>query len=270
MRAIEGLSNRRFHVRGLSIALLACAVLSAVRSEGGTFGTRCQQSFQNGWRETLPYTWDHCAGFNDELDDSDTKKFYFDLNTTGLGFVFNDDIVDFGGVDSVDLFYIATHGGAKSSTTDARLALWGEQMRTFSSNWRFGDNARKVKIFSQYACETLWIDDFSFARWAPAFKGGLYIATGSHDKVYAGWTTEETGEDYADDLQHGKSVKWAWLDGNSDWAADQDVAVYASSSGPLSECKSRRDSMTWQNIGGFTRFRDGNMNRLCASWISDN
>ena len=270
MRAFDGFSNRKWRVRGLWIALLASAILPAVSSEAGTFGTRGQKEFQNGWQATLSYAWDRCDGFNSELDDSDTEKFYFNLQGTGSGFTLNDGIVDSGGVDSVDLFYVTTHGGAKSSTTDARLALWGEQMLTFSSNWRFGDNSRKVKIFSQYACETLFIDDFSFARWAPAFKGGLFIATGSHDKVYDGWTTAETGEDYADDLQHGKSVKWAWLDGNSDWWEDQDVAVYASSSGPLSECKTRRDSMTWQNIGGFTRFRDGSMNRICASWISDN
>ncbi|MGH7860425.1 MAG: DUF6345 domain-containing protein, partial [Candidatus Binatia bacterium] len=84
---------------------------------------------------------------------------------------------------------------------------------TSSVNWRFGDNARQVKILSQYACETLWIDGFAYDRWDEVFKGGLYLATGSHDKVYASYYTDDIGEDYADNLQGGTSVKWSWFDG---------------------------------------------------------
>jgi len=65
------------------------------------------------------------------------------------------------------------------------------------------------------------------------------------------------------------TVKWAWFDGNQDWSVDQDVAIYASSSGSLDECINRRDGMTGQNINSFPRFRDANMNRICASWITD-
>ena len=83
------------------------------------------------------------------------------------------------------------------------------------------------------------------------------------------YPADETGEDYADNLTHGKTVKWAWFDGNFDCCADQDVAIYASSSGPLDECQNRRDSMTGQNINGFARHRDGTMKRICASWITD-
>jgi len=162
---------------------------------------------------------------------------------------------------------VGTHGGV--SDKNAKLALKPVQTRTFSSTWRFGDNATQIAIFSQYACKTLQIDDEAFGRWVNAFKGGLYIVTGSHGTVWDGWTTDETGEDYADNLTHGKTVKWAWFDGNSDCCFDQDVAVHASSSGSLDECKQRRDTMTGQNINGFARLRDGSMNRICASWITD-
>jgi hypothetical protein len=97
----------------------------------------------------------------------------------------------------------------------------------------------------------------------------LYLVTGSHDVLYDGWLTDDTGEDYADNLTHGKTVKWAWFDGNWDWWADQDVAIYASSSGSLDECRNRRDTMTGQNINGFPRFRDASMKRICAAWITD-
>ncbi len=245
-------------------------VVGTATTQAGQFGTRCQESFQNNWQVTLPSMYERCGGFNDELNDTDTQLFYYDLTGTGSGFTFNDGSVGAGGVDAVDLFYVSTHGGAKSSTTSARLVLWAQNQRTFSSSWRFGDNADGVRIFSQYACETLWIDNSSYNRWDQVFKGGVQLVTGSHDKVYDGLTTDEVGEDYADDLQDGKSVKWAWFDGNSDWYADQDVAIYASSSGSLDTCVSRLNGMTWQNVASYARYRDGNMNRICASWISDN
>src|SRR5215510_15380616 len=245
--------------------------LASSRTEAGQFGTRCQETFQNGWRKTLPHANELCDDFVAELNDTDTSLFYFTLKWGESGFSSDadDGLVNKGGVDAVDLFYVNTHGGEASSTTDARLAMWQEGLRTFSSTWRFGNNSDQVAIFSQYACETLRVDDFSFNRWDEAFRGGLLLATGSHDKLYDSVTTEEAGEDYADDLQSGKSVKWAWFDGNADWNADQDVAIKASSTGSLSQCRNRRDTITWQNFGSVARIRDNNMKRICSAWIDD-
>jgi hypothetical protein len=266
MRRIGQLSRAlRIAVGATAAAAILATATTTLRA--GTFGTRCQKSFQDPDLATLPYQYVRCTGFNNELDDSDTRVFYYDL-TSGSGFTYNDGSAAAGGVDSVDLFYVATHGGAGNPLT-AFLSLYQQGAAASSSTWRFGNNSRAVKIFSQYACETLKLTN-GWERWVAAFKGGLYIATGSHDKIYDGETTDETGEDYADDLQDGKSVKWAWFDGNGDWYADQDVAVYASSSGSLDECKFRRDWMTWQNIPNFPRLRDGAMNRICASWIDNN
>ena len=263
----------------LRSGLIATAFLALQGgAQAGTFGTRCQGNFNNSWQNTLPYAYNRCEGFNNELDDYDTKKFYFNLSGAATGFSWNDGVINSGGVDSVDLFYVSTHGGVDN----VRFFYALKEQNSFACSrlsggncvpgwdWRYGDNTRKVKIYSQYSCATLAIDDFSWARWNQPFKGGLYLATGSQDKVYDGYTTDETGEDYADDLQDGKSVKWAWFDGNGDWYFDQDVAIYASSSGPLSECQNRRDGMTWQNVIQFPRLRDGDMNRLCASWIWNN
>jgi hypothetical protein len=235
--------------------------------EAGDFGTRCQKSYQNGWLNTLPYAYARCGGFNDELDSTDTLRFYFDLTGTGSGFTVNDGSTASGGVDSVDLFYVSTHGG--TTDVNARLALWGDQQRVRSSEWRLGNNSDQVMIFSQYACATMKEDGHFMARWSNPFRGGVYIVTGSQDKVYDGLTTDETGEDYADDLQDGKSVKWAWFDGNGDWWADQDVAVYATGSS-LANCRNRRDGITWQNASSFTRLRDNNVARVCGAWIWDN
>ena len=265
------MNTKRRHWQTLSVAalLVAAGLMSPARpAAAATFGTRCQDTFENDWQKPLPYAWDRCGGFNDTLDDTDTKLFYFNLKTNGLGFTTNDGVVGNGGVDTVDLFYVSTHGSV--TNTDARLVFWNQDKRALSSGWRFGDNARGARIFSQYACETLAQDSFNFERWKKAFRGGLLLATGSHDKVYDGWTTNETGADYAAYLQAGKSVKWAWFDGNGDWWAAQDVAVEASSTGSVSECLSRLNGITWQNMFTFSRLRDNNMNRLCAAWIEDN
>lgn len=246
--------------------LILGGLMIAGAAYAGEFGTRCQQTFDNGWQPALSYVYDRCSGFNDRMDDNNTKLFYFTVND-GSGFTGSDGSIPAGGVDTVDVFYVSTHGGVTDPA--AVLARKPANMYTVSFFWRFGDNSNRVAIFSQYACKTMQLDDKAFGRWVNAFKGGLYLATGSHDLVYDSWTTSETGEDYADNLAHGKTVKWAWIDGNDDCCHDQDVVVYASSSGPLSECQQRRDTMTGQNVNSFTRLRDGSMNRICAEWITD-
>jgi hypothetical protein len=260
--------------------VVSAFVAQGAAAQAGTFGTRCQGNFNGSWQQNLSYVYARCEGFNNELDDYDTKKFYFNLSGAVTGFSGSDGSLSAGGVDAVDLFYMSTHGGVddvrffyalkeQNQFACSRFSNW-TSLCVPGADWRYGDNSRTVKIFSQYTCATLAIDDFAWDRWKQPFRGGLYLATGSHDKLYDGSTTDETGEDYADDLQDGKSVKWAWFDGNGDWNADQDVAIYASSSGSLSECQVRRDYMTWQNVIQFPRLRDGNMNRICASWISNN
>jgi len=71
-------------------------------------------------------------------------------------------------------------------------------------------------------------------------------------------------------------VKWAWFDGNGDWWADQDVAVMATGSkqtaanNASADCAFRRDKVKWQTFGGFARWRDGQVDRWCRSWIDNN
>lgn len=265
MRARQGSGcDRRWSWWWLGIVLGDLMTMTV--AEAGEFGTRCQRVYQSGWLETMDYQYNRCEGFNDRMNDNNTQLFYFNLSG-GSGFTSSDGSASAGGVDAVDIFYVATHGAVDDTT--ASLALKAVDTFTVSTNWRFGNNSNQVAIFSQYACFTLKIDGKGWARWNKAFKGGLYLATGSQNFLYDGWTTDDTGTDYADNLTHGKTVKWAWFDGNWDHHADQDVAIYASSSGPLGECRVRRDFMTGQNINVFPRVRDGNMNRICASWIDE-
>jgi len=168
--------------RWLCVAVLAIGGLMVVAAaSAGEFAIRCQRVFQNNWKPTIDYEYNRCEGFNSRMDDYNTQIFYFNLNN-GVGFTTADGAGPAGGVDTVDIFYVGTHGGA--SATDATLALKPVNTRTFSSTWKFGDTANQIAIFSQYACKTLQIDDNSFARWVNPFKGGLYLATGSHDILW--------------------------------------------------------------------------------------
>ncbi len=261
------LKRRMKRGRVLGLAWAALWLLAGAGAEAREFGTRCQRSYQNGWQNTLSYMYARCGGFNNALDDATTKLFYFDLTGTGSGFTFNDGLASAGGVDSVDVFYVGTHGGRNN--TDARLTLWQQNTRTFSTTWRFGNNSDQVRIFSQYACKTLAIDDFSYSRWINAFRGGMQVATGSHDLVWDGYTTDETGRDYAHGLLDGKSVNWAWLDGNGDWYHAQDVAVYVTGTN-LDNCLARLHGMDFYNISDWGRLFDSQIGRMCAYWITDN
>jgi hypothetical protein len=238
------------------------------------FGTRCQSDYQSGWQTTLPYVWNRCAWFNNELDDTDTKAFYYNLHGAKSAFSTCDSCG--AGVDDVHLFYTSTHGGANG--TDALLAMWnnGSLAASNTDNWRFGDEKSKAAFFAQYACKTLTIDGNTVTRWIEAFRGGLIMAMGSHDLLYDGITTDETGEDFADGLQKSKTAKWAWFDGNGDWWCDQDVAVLASGSNQTgannaqADCNYRRDNVKWQNFGGYARWRDGQIGWMCWSYINNN
>ncbi|MFP6663906.1 MAG: DUF6345 domain-containing protein [Deltaproteobacteria bacterium] len=229
------------------------------------FGTRCQEAFEDGWQDTQPWAWETCSRFNSELDDTDTKDFYYNLKFPHCGFDSCDDQGSAGGVDSVDLFYVHTHGGV--SGDNAILAMWDDGDMSWSSNWRFGDDDDEVAIFSQYACETLSKTGGGlWTRLGPAFRGGLYVATGSYDKIYSSITTDEVGEDYADGLQKRKSVKNAWFDGNSDWWTDQDLRVMATGVSSRN-CRNRRNRIKWHNVFDYTRRRDSSITHYCTSSI---
>lgn len=255
-------------VKRIALGALVAAGLSlgvaASPASAARFGTNCQSDYQNGWQDTLPEVWNRCAWFNDELDDTDTKIFYFNLHNSKWWWETGGDQSR---LDSVSLFYSSTHGGAWGN--QAVWAMWNEDQLADSLQMRLGDEATGLSIFATYACETLkFNDDKMWTRMGPIFRGGLRYATGSHDKLYDGITTNETGEDFADGLQDGQTIKYAWKDANSDWWVDNDVTVMATGVS-TSNCESRRDHMKWQNFKNYDRLQDGEIKRYCY-WYWDN
>ncbi len=261
-------------------ALLSVLAFASLRGEAAAqvpFGAYCQQNFENSWQNNVNYVFRRCGWFMDELDDTDTRAFYFNM-VDAKPFFSSCDTCS-GAVDTVRLVYASTHGSAKGSA-DAMLAMWNQNMwaLTKTDSWRLGDGTPEpLGFLALYACETLNNDDNNiWGRWGSAFSGGLLMALGSQDTLNDALTTDETGEDFADNLQKGKSAKWAWFDGNGDWDVDQDVAVMATGSSATgahnasADCGFRRDTLTWQNAHQYALWRDGQAEWWCASKIDNN
>jgi hypothetical protein len=252
-----------------TLAALCCAGFSLVGAkEAGAvarFGTYCQQDFQSNWQNNLGVAWDLCAWFNDELDDTDTKVFYW--NTHGAK-PYYEQSLDQVYVEQVNLFFSVTHGGISASS--GQIYMWDQNQTAETSLMRLGDEGWGTAIMSNYSCHLLYRGDNNlWTRWNAAFKGGLKYATGSHDIIWFGTTTNEVGEDYADNLQSSQAIKFAWRDGLSDWNVDQDIAV-ASFGSTEADCANRRDTMKWQNyVSGYPVIRDGQVQWWCQTQWTD-
>lgn len=253
-------SNRALGALGL---LLSAGMLlpTGPAEAQAWFATECQESFENGWQNYLPKTWKRCNLFNQELDDTDLLYYYTDLANSKYAW---EDPVDQVWMDDVDLLYASTHGGAWHDRSV--WAMWNQGQLADSSAMRLGDEAWQLSILATYACETLSNSDGRLiTRMRPIFAGGLRMALGSHGTLWASSYTDEVGEDFADGMQKGKSLRYAWKDGNSDWYHAQDVAV-TTTGADQSDCYFRRAWMNWQTFKSFfPRRRDGQIGWFCSN-----
>ena len=168
-----------------------------------------------------------------------------------------------GGVPAgVDIYYSETHGGAWNGR--AVWAMWNDGSLASSNQMWLGNENQGLSILSTYACATLKHDGI-VSRYDSVMAGGLRYTTGSHDKFYDGLTTDEVGEDYADNLKDGDSIRYAWRDGVSDWYHDQDATVMTTGTN-ASDCSSRRSGMRWTNYNGYPRRTSGNIGYYCWTW----
>jgi len=244
------------------LALALCCGHTLARAR---FGTAGQKEFQNGWLTTISYAWNHCTWFNNELDDTDTKVFYYNLHGAKWWWEEGGDQLT---LDNVNLFYAITHGGAWSDRSV--WAMWDQYQHAESTSMRLGDESYGLSILATYCCETLKFNDGNmWTRMGWIFRGGLRIAVGSHDTLNDGYTTDEVGEDFADNLQKRNTIKWSWKDAVSDWYASQDATVM-SVGRDKADAEYRRDTMKWQNyISGYPRLRDGQIGYYCY-WYWNN
>jgi hypothetical protein len=262
------------NARFMLSAVVTASILGvpALASATARFGTYCQQDYENNWRPEAVETWNRCAGFNNKLDDTDTKVFYFDLSNKKYYLeASGDHQADNKSADDVDLLFINTHGGAWTSPMTSVLTMWNQNTRAYTKDMRLGDSATwggGLAILAAYACETLKNSDGNlWSRLGPMFRGGLKIALGSHDTLVGSAQTNMCGAYFAANLQSGQTFKRAWLDALShDWWEAQDIAVTATGAN-ASDCASRRDNMKWQNYGGYGFLRDNAIGYVCwTTW----
>ncbi|WP_257457895.1 DUF6345 domain-containing protein [Archangium lipolyticum] len=242
----------------------AAATGQVAQAVGRTFGTLCTEGYQNGWQKTLPQSYERCSWFNDELNDTDTQSFYYGLKGARP---YIENSLDSSLVETVDHVFLNTHGGAWSD--GAVYAMWDQNSLANTKNMRLGDESTGLSLLSTYACETLYHGDGKLiSRWKNTFRGGLRFVTGSWSKLYDGITTNEVGEDYADELQSGSTIRSAWRYATSDWATDQDPSVMATGTGEA-DCVSRLKNMKWTNLTSYPRRVDGAVTWYCITYWSN-
>ncbi len=248
-------------VAGLVLVAASTVTLGGTVAEAAHFGTACQRDFQNDWLHTLPYTYHRCGRFNNELDDTDKKIFYYNLHGAKT---YWEKRRDQKMLDKVDLFYASTHGGGWS--TKSVWSMWNWKTRAESTRMRLGDESRGLSIFATYACGTLKSSDGRmWRRMGPIMRGGLRYAAGSHGTLYDSRSTADVGENFADYLQRGWTIKTAWKKGNSDRSVNNDVAVMATGK-TKADCRKRRDKMKWTNFKSYPRLRNNKNKWYCYTY----
>lgn len=234
---------------------------------GRYFGVECQETYENDWLEEIDQAWDRCSGFKDKMDDTDYSRFYYDLNGAAPYWQDSNDSAE---LDNVELLFASTHGGT-FAVTDASYAMWNNGVRVYSGTMRLGDDATKLKIFSTWSCHTLdWRDGHLWDRMYPIFSGGLIIATGSQDILISGPSTDEVGNDYAENLQNGYTVNEAWHDVLNDWIVDNDGVVMAT--GNLwQSCTNRLNNFKWATTPwpNLPILRDFAISEMCLNYWFD-
>jgi hypothetical protein len=196
----------------------------------------------------LTYTFNRANGLDEGLRDAGHARGFYWANTDCWENDLRD--TDQGGddrnwVDNVDLFWIETHGN-RTADGQARMLFDTKQKnwRTFSGTWQLGENWNAEWVMA-YSCKTVNRDKVA-GLWN-AFAG-LHVYCGAYDNMYDGVTTDECGEDVADNLTDGDPVSEAWIDGVSDWAVDNH---------PVTVCVG--DAATWN--GGNVRWELSFLNR---------
>jgi len=232
---------------------------------GFTFGVTNQQSFQNNYLPTLGYSNENSQEFGNRFAEQNTWNWWYNLSFAAP-FWENSNDQDWGGNDSVSLVYSYTHGFV-SGTGSGSMSGWNmnEQVTWASSlNMRLGDEATQLGVWASWACHVLYTGDGYFiTRWWNAFAGGLYTILGSQDIVYDGWTTSDTGEQLAENLNDGDVINHAWTDAMGDWWVSNDVSVAMTGSN-YTDCYWRLDNAHWPGVMSFGRYRDGSIGYFCA------
>ncbi len=229
-------------------------------------GVRCQADFQNTWAPTVN-VYPACSSFINQISATDHVDFYFNLHGGAAGFTKGnaaETCNGCGGADSVDFFFMITHGGiANNDATYAGYAMWDNNTLAWTPDMRLGALGKAVKVFATFACDTFKTSDGLFwARWGNAMRGGVKIAVGGHDLLYVDNSTTAT-TNFASRMQSGQSIGSAWLEAL--WYANNSNHPSVANTGVNSTDCWNRQGATMQSVQTMSTLRDNQIGYVCWS-----
>ena len=225
------------------------------------FGVRCQDDFQNGWAPTVDVV-AGCEDFISQIQPFHPVDFAFNLHGAQTDFYFGhpgETCNACGGVDSVDFFYMSTHGGVNGPF--AAYAMWDDNTFAYTNSMRLGDSGKQVKALATFSCDKFKNDDGQFVnRWGKAYAGGLKIGVGGHDLLYTD-NDQSAMQDFATLMVEGATIGSAWLNAVYNDNNDNHPAV-ANTGTNSSNCWSRQ-GVTLGGLMSESVLRDGKIGYYC-------
>jgi hypothetical protein len=258
-------------VRNALIVMAGITMLTIFASPAmaGTvhFGVRCQDDFQYGWAPTVD-VYGECWNFISEIAPVEYVDFYFNLHGAQPAFYYGqgaETCNGCGGVDSVDFFYMSTHGGiANNNANYAGYAMWDYNTLAWTPYMRLGSSGQQVKALATFACDTFKDSDGLFwNRWGNAYRGGLKIGVGGHDLLYTNNDTQ-AGTDFAAYMRNNSPIGWSWLDAVY-YANTSNHPTAANTGANSNDCWNRQGYLTVNNVVWANPLRDGQIGYYCWS-----
>jgi hypothetical protein len=274
------LSSLRGAVQNTLILMAGIAMLTILSSSASAttihFGVRCEGSFQNNWAPTID-VYGECDNFISEIETIQPVDFYFNLQGAQLAF-YNGQSLETcdscGGVDSVDFFYLSTHGTIANNNPDyAGYAMWDDACSgtnppgciAWTPNMRFGNAGKQVKALATFSCDTFKNDDGLFwNRWSSAYSGGLKVGVGGHDLLYTNNDTQ-AGTNFATYMVENSSIGSSWL--NAVYYANNSNNPTVANTGANSTDCWNRQGVTLGGLMSEKVLRDGAIGYYCwTNW----
>jgi Family of unknown function (DUF6345) len=232
-------------------------------------GVRCQSAFQNNWNPTID-VYGACDDFISWIHRAEYVDFYFNLVGAQPAFYYGqgaETCNPCGGVDSVDFFFMMTHGGiATNNANYADYAMWDAYTGAWINDMRLGSSGRQVKVLATFACDTFKNNDGLFwNRWGNAYRGGLKIGVGGHDLLYTNNDTQAT-TNFAQYMRNaGTPIGWAWLD-SVYYAQTSNHPTVANTGVNSGDCWNRQ-GLLLNNVMSAPTLRDSQIGYICwTNW----
>jgi hypothetical protein len=206
------------------------------------FGVRCEDTFQDNWAPTID-VYGGCDNFISVIETAYPVDFYFNLQGAQPAFEYgnaDETCNGCGGVDSVDFFFMSTHGDSNiAQVNNAVYAMWDYQTWASAYQMRLGDSGRQVKAFATFSCDTLYNADGQFwHRWSNALSGGVKFLFGAHGNLYTD-DDDQAMPAFAWYVVGNDSLGSGWLNGVYDANNDNQPSI-ANTGANSNDCWNRQ------------------------------